>query len=417
MKRKWVRLLCGLSFLLLAGQVSAQIPKIPIPNLNLLFGWSSLVETPLRFVQTVPYETRTWTFRQPGALSMKIRFKSVDLAIQTDSYADQKSKLEILDGNGKVVQTIVADSTNVFDSVSVTGAVAQIRYTAGANGGSGTMLPDGVGGGADRFEVAGYNYWRLTTLTEGSASPLRYSLYSPLPVPAQPLEIWRFRNCEIPITIKKAFDWSSGTATNMKVDFFLDGVFLGSSAGSPLTGDWNSIYFGVQLDLAQWLAQHGGHSSTLVLRETTYVPGGTPAWRTEYQYLNLPLTMADSRLTGSISMPLEAVSMVTTKVVWVSMTNWGMVHVKCAWNIGGGSPGVDVDLVQENASYQVVNSSTNHGIHESNAGHWEGFNVYLPPGYHGFRMNRASGSCVSFGYTATMSVKYDPGADYIDHYN
>ena len=191
MKRKWVRLLCGLSFLLLAGQVSAQIPKSPIPNLNLLFGWSSLVETPLRFVQTVPYETRTWTFRQPGALSMKIRFKSVDLAIQTDSYADQKSKLEILDGNGKVVQTIVADSTNVFDSVSVTGAVAQIRYTAGANGGSGTMLPDGVGGGADRFEVAGYNYWRLTTLTEGSASPLRYSLYSPLPVPAQPLEILR----------------------------------------------------------------------------------------------------------------------------------------------------------------------------------------------------------------------------------
>ena len=392
----------------LAAVARGQIPPKPdLPGPLPQYQWC-LVEAPMEYVQYAPYETKTWTFRHPGATSMKVRFESAGLMIKGIGYAGEKSRLEVLDSRDRVVQTITG-SAGAFDTVAVTGGVIKLRYVNNANGGAGTLFA----GAADRFRVAGYKYYRSILVGEGASGPLGYQLISPQPVPVQPARIYRHNACGIPLAVKKPFHWGTQDSTKYKVDFFLDGVFVGSSAGYGVVGDGNSIYFGVQLDLAQWLSQHGGQAGTLVLRETRHVPGSLTAWRTDYQYINLPMRMSDDRYVYTNSMTLEAVSPNTVAGRWFYLPNYSMVHAAAQWAVAGGSPGVDVRLrayaLDAGGRQQLAAESFHPGVNQAGGqSAIEALSLWLAPGYYRLEMSRTTGSCAGFGYTARMYVHFDP---------
>ncbi|HRZ11896.1 MAG TPA: hypothetical protein P5567_05515 [Kiritimatiellia bacterium] len=382
-------------------------PKPDLPGALPRYQWC-LVEAPMEYVQYAPYETRTWTFRHPGATSMKVRFESTGLMIKSAGYPGENSRIEILDGRDRVVQ-ILTGSAGAFDTVSVTGGVIKVRYLNNANGGGGTLFA----GAGDRFRVAGYKYYRSILVSEGGAGALGFQVMSPLPLPAQPLKTYRYNACEIPLAVKKPFNWGAQDGARYKVDFFLDGIFLGSSAGYAVAGDRNSIYFGVQLDMAQWLSQHGGRASTLCIRETRHVPGNLTAWRTGYQYFNLPMSMGDDRCVYTNTMTLEAVSPVTAVGRWFHLPNHAMVHAAAQWVVAGGSPGVDVRLrayaLGADGRQQQVAESFHPGVNQGGGqSAVEALSLWLPPGYYRLEMSRTTGSCAGFGYTARMYVRYDP---------
>ncbi|HBA83216.1 MAG TPA: hypothetical protein DCZ95_03890 [Verrucomicrobia bacterium] len=408
MKRKyasaWLAVFHLGAFALAASGQSLSNPPLPAVSRS---QWR-LVETPMQYVQYAPYETKTWTFRHPGAESIKVRFDSVNLLVQGTNGCPEPSYLEILNRHDQVVQTIAGMHRGAFDTVAVPGNCIKVRYVNQASGEAGVLFA----GQGDQFCLAGYKYERSSLYSEAAGAPLNYQIASPLPLSAQPYMIYRYNRCEIPLAVKKPFNWGAQDATQYKMDFFLDGCFVGSSSGYGIAGDGNSIYFGVQLDLAQWLTQHNGKSSTLCIRETRYVPDSLTAWRTECQYLKLPMTLADDRQVYTTNMTLEAVSSVTNVGRWFYVPNWSMMHAAAQWGVGGGSPGVDVRLHVYNESQQVLASSYHPGVNQ-NSGNpsIEGVSLWLSPGYYRVEMSRTGGSCVGFGYTAWLKVCLDPQSD------
>lgn len=413
---KATRVLIGLTSILL-GLGSANAGSIPsIPTIPLIIPMTySNVEAPLQYVQYTPHDTRTWTFRHPGAIAMRVRFAAINFATaQEGSYPEKRSTIEILNGQGTVVQTLTADANASFYSASVAGDVIQVRYTNKSNGGLGKS-PGCTN--PDSFSILSYSYLRLISAKEGSGGPLNYSVFTPAAGTA--FNVSLHNQFQVPVTVKKPYTFNDYSTT--KVDFFLNGQFFGSSMGyRPAWDPWN-IYFSAQLDMQQMIQLAAGGStgttasaSTLIIRETRFEAGdaATP-WKTDYKYFNFPLTFSDPRATHHGNITGQGVSGVGNydRLV-ITLPSRSMVSVWVHSESGGGSPFVDCDF-----KIMDGNAVTLYEGNEAQVdGHGEGISMMLGPGAYIFDLWRNTGSCVGYaGGTGHMYIKCDAAATVSDH--
>ncbi len=370
-----------------------------------IFKWS-FIEAPFTFIQLYPYETETWTFIHPGASAMKVHLGRLDFSSKA-RYEDQKSKLEILDGNDIVLQTIKNASSTPFETIAVPGDTLRIRYVNDANGGVGVQS----GASYDAFTVTGYSFKRLDSMTEGSGPVMNYSIFSPLPLPSSTVDVHQLFNYEMDITVKRAFNSYTENPNNLKLDFFVDATFLGSARGYQIPGDTQNIYFNSPLNLAEWLQTHGESMSTLVLREVRFVNPARTNWRTQYQYLNFPIQIADPRTEFIAGFDIHQSSEL---IATLNVTDWSMVGIWTQWTLSSNNP-VDIDMdiavLDDDFDLITIAESTHHGIQEIErlGSFGEGFSLWLSPGTYYIRVHNPGGGCS--GTSAGLHVLYDASGE------
>lgn len=341
---------------------------------------------------------------------MRVRFASINFSTPDEgSYPEKRSTIEILNGQGAVVQTLTADADASFYSASVPGDMIQVRYTNKSNGGLGKS-PGWTN--PDTFAILGYSYLRFLSAKEGSGPVLNYSVFTPTAGTAY--DVSRHSQFQVPVTVKKPYTFNDYSTT--KVDLFLNGQFLGSSMGyRPAWDPWN-IYYSAQLDMQQMIQLAAGAStattasaSTLIIRETRYdsKDAATP-WKTQYQYMNFPLTFSDPRATHYANITGQGVSGVgnfARKVVNLPVA--GMVSVWVYSQSGGGSPFVDCDFQVMDMNGVILASGNEGQVNH----HSEGVSLMLRPGIYIFDLWRNTGSCVGYaGGNGHMYIKCDPAA-------
>ncbi|HOW96685.1 MAG TPA: hypothetical protein P5567_09075 [Kiritimatiellia bacterium] len=397
----------------LAPAHAGGLPVIPfIPIIPMTY---SNVEAPLQYVQYTPRETRTWTFRHPGAIAMRIRFAAIGFSTPEEGgYPEKRSTIEILNSQGAVVQTLTADANASFYSASVPGDVIQVRYTNKSNGGLGQSPAQAA---PDTFSILGYSYLRLLAAKEVGGAPLNYSVFTPTAGTAYNVSL--HNQFQVPVTVKKPYTFNDYSTT--KVDLFLNGQFLGSSMGyRPAWDPWN-IYFSAQLDMQQMIQLAAGNStattasaSTLIIRETRYNGTDTNAtWKTQYQYKNFPLTFSDPRAThhGNITGQGDTGVGNFDRLV-IHLPSRSMVSAWVFSQSGGGSPFVDCDFKVMDANGVTLYEGNEAQVD----GHGEGVSLMLGPGAYIFDLWRNSSSCVGYaGGTGHMYIKCDPAAAVTDH--
>lgn len=370
-----------------------------LPDLSSYAFWASPVSAAETGCQYAVGETRTWVFEDPSASAMRVTVSNVCLGNQGTNFA-LSSRIEILDGDGDVVQMVTSNRAGAFTSCEVPGKKLQVRYVGGTEGGGGAVFADHNGRTRDSFRLISYASKRLFAYKEqAKAAPLSYTLVYP-PVPGS-FDLASLPEYSLPIMVKRPFNWNLEDPGRIRADFILDGNFLGSA--EPFTiFDSSNAFFLVWLPLGEWMTAHGNSCSNLQVRETRVnglnIQGGT-------QNLALPLGFLDSRTVASNTLDLTAAvgeyhGKTNEFTIWNTSR---MVEAQVNWQVRPGSPNADVDMELRNAAGQIIASSSHH---PAGGGSQEAISQYLAPGRYSLAVRSASGSCAGFNYTAQYRLRY-----------
>ena len=367
------------------------------PGLDLspYYFWTAPIPAAQTCRQYAVGETRTWVYEDPLASAMRVTLGSVQLNHRTNF--SLSSRIEILDGDGDVVQMVTANKTGTFTSCSVPGNKLQVRYVGGAEGGGGSVFANHNGRASDSFNLVSYAAKRFFYYQNSAAAPTTAYTVAYPPAPGPVTGIASYSDYALPIMVKRPFDWNTEDSAKIRVDFILDGDFLGSAAPFSFF-DSSNAYFLVWLPLGEWYASHGPSCANLQIRETR-----ASGWTV--QTLALPLRFSDPRSVVQDTLDLTAaVGEHFGKTNQFTIENSARVfEAQANWTVKPGSPNADVDMELRNAAGQIIATSAHH---PAGGGSQEAISRYLSPGTYSLAVRSASGSCAGFNYTAQYRLRY-----------
>ncbi|HOO77201.1 MAG TPA: hypothetical protein PLI51_01400 [bacterium] len=373
--------------------------------------WST-VSAPFSYVQTGPAALKEWTFRKPGAAAMRLRLERIDF--QYDPAAEaQRSRLEILNGEGATVAVIDENRSTPFFTPAVDGDSLTLRYRTGINGGTGAWPEEN----ADEFRVAGYSF--LPSPGAGIFSPDK-AVYRTVDLPPdRDLEIAEFKDYRFPLNLRRT-EYVRVPEGEISVDILSDGTFLGSA--SPRFDPPGGLIFTVDLDLEALLEAGVEELPGLEIRENRFLPRenllGVRTYRLEGSSSWHDIWFSDRRDQAEEGVEYRF-SQARESIAFFTIDRPGMAYIKVSWNAAPEEVPRDLDIALYGTGKFPLDASERHGDQGVFPGTFaETIDRWLEPGSYRLRIRGERGleGALSLrifgGYEEQQQPSARPGPDY-----